>query len=51
VADIPVYGISCRNRWTEKGIEILELILIAPSISNRVDNELIEYAREMARLD
>jgi len=51
VADIPVYGISCKNRWTDKGVEILELILVAPSVSDRVDGELIEYAKEMTKLD
>jgi len=49
VADIPIYGISCKNRWTDKGVEILELVLVAPSVSSRVDNELIEYAKEMTK--
>lgn len=51
VADIPVYGISCKNRWTNKGVEILELTLIAPSVSDRVDSKLVEYAKEMTKLD
>ncbi|RLE76139.1 MAG: hypothetical protein DRJ56_04560 [Thermoprotei archaeon] len=49
VADIPIFGISGKNRCTEQGVEILELVLVAPSISERVDGELVEYAREMTK--
>ena len=50
VAEIPLFEISNKNKWSDKGVEIYNLILIAPSISRRINEELISYAKEMTRI-